>query len=181
MELTRRDAVAALAAVGAGGAAAVGVRRRGRPDGAVDAGADAADDETVRETLVAAAEVVYPSNVTGVEAFVEAFLDGRLAGERHAAGLREAVADLDRRAAAWYGDAFAALPAADRDSLLGEVGADAAAEDPDGTTAERVRYYVVNDLLLALYASPAGGELVGIENPQGHPGGTDTYQRGPSP
>jgi hypothetical protein len=43
-----------------------------------------------------------------------------------------------------------------------------------------VRYYVVNELLLALYASPTGGELVGIENPQGHPGGTASYQQGPS-
>jgi len=70
------------------------------------------------------------------------------------------------------------LSVADRDSLLREVGADTAPPDPDGTNAERVRFYVVNELLYALYTSPTGGELVGIENPQGHPGGTDTYQRG---
>ncbi|MEA5408870.1 hypothetical protein VB773_15715 [Haloarculaceae archaeon H-GB2-1] len=51
--------------------------------------------------------------------------------------------------------------------------------NPDGTTAERVRYYLVNEPLYALYASPTGGTLVGIENPQGHPGGTESYQRGP--
>ena len=89
------------------------------------------------------------------------------------------MAELNDRAEAWYGAPFAALPVEDRDSLLREVGADTAEEDPAGTTAERVRYYVVNDLLMALYASPTGGELVGIENPQGHPGGTDNYQRGP--
>jgi len=52
-------------------------------------------------------------------------------------------------------------------------------ENPDGTAAERVRFFVVNELLLALYASPTGGELVGIENPQGYAGGAESYQRGP--
>jgi hypothetical protein len=42
-----------------------------------------------------------------------------------------------------------------------------------------VRYYVVNELLYALYTSPTGGELVGIENPQGHPGGHESYQHEP--
>jgi len=44
----------------------------------------------------------------------------------------------------------------------------------------RVRYYLVNDLLFALYSSPTGGKLVGIENPQGHPGGTGSYQQPPN-
>ncbi|WP_265108521.1 gluconate 2-dehydrogenase subunit 3 family protein [Halosolutus halophilus] len=176
MELTRRDATAALAALGAGGAAAVGLRRSRR-----SADAPTVDDGQVRETLVAVAEVVYPDAVTGTATFVEAFLEGRLDDPGHARGLREAVADLERLSAEWYGDAVADLSAADRDSLLREVGSDTADEDPDGTTAERVRYYVVNELLLALYASPTGGELVGIENPQGHAGGVDTYQRGPEP
>jgi hypothetical protein len=61
------------------------------------------------------------------------------------------------------------------------MGADTADPDPDpdGTDAGRVRYYVVNELLYALYASPTGGELVGIENPRGYPGGTASYRRGP--
>jgi hypothetical protein len=59
------------------------------------------------------------------------------------------------------------------------MGVHTADEDPDGTTAERIRFYVVNELLFALYASPAGGRLVGIENPQGHPGGAESYRRGP--
>ncbi|WP_306053547.1 gluconate 2-dehydrogenase subunit 3 family protein [Natronococcus wangiae] len=174
MELTRRDAVAALAALGAGGAVATGLRRSDRR------GTDAAvDDEHLRETLIAAAEVVYPDRVTGTATFVEAFLEGRLENPDHVDGLREAVADLERLSEEWYGDAVSELSPAERDSLLRDVGADTADEDPDGTTAERVRYYVVNELLLALYASPTGGELVGIENPQGHAGGIDTYQRGP--
>lgn len=172
MELTRRDAVAALAALGTAGAATVGVREGGENTDP--------NDERVRETLVAAAEVVYPDEVGGIESFVETFLDGRLDREDQATGLRGAVSELDDLAAEWHGDQFSALSPADRDRLLREVGADAADEDPEGTTAERVRYYVVNELLLALYSSPTGGELVGVENPQGHPGGIDSYQRGPS-
>ncbi|QWC19283.1 gluconate 2-dehydrogenase subunit 3 family protein [Halorubrum sp. 2020YC2] len=187
MELTRRDAAAALAALGASGGVALGARfaaDRGR-EGDEELGADgtadepSTGDETVRETLTAVASVVYPSDVTGVDEFVEGFLAGRLDGSAHATGLREAVAELNHLANSWHGAPVVDLDPADRDRLLREVGADEADEDPDGTTAERVRYYVVNELLLALYASPTGGELVGIENPQGHPGGAESYRRGP--
>ena len=178
MELTRRDAAAALVALGAGGAVAFGTDR-GRPDGPDrDPGPEPPGDR-IRATFVAAAEVVYPGDVSGTEGFVEGFLAGRLDDSEHAAGIRDAVEELDDRAGSWYGGRFASLSAAERDRLLREVGADTAEEVPDGTTAERIRYYVVNELLLALYASPTGGELVGIENPQGHPGGTESYQRGP--
>jgi hypothetical protein len=59
------------------------------------------------------------------------------------------------------------------------MGADTVDPDPDGGDVARVRYYVVNELLFALYASPTGAELLGLENPQGHPGGLASYQRGP--
>jgi len=179
MELTRRDAAAALAAIGATAGVAVGIDRLGGTGGNGATPDASPGDDRVEATLVAAAGVVYPSELTGVESFVSTFLEGRLDGSDHAAGLREAVADLDDRALSWYGDRFAELPADDRERLLREVGADVAEEDPEGTTAERGRYFVVNELLLALYSSPTGGELVGIENPQGHPGGTESYQRGP--
>jgi hypothetical protein len=201
VELTRRDAVAALAALGSGGAVGLAAREyeRGasRRDGASDgdgsdvADGDLPDDRTVRETMVAVAEVVYPSEVEGVATFVETFVDGRLdrggdGGETgsadggHGEGVRRAVADLNELGRAWYDAPVEELPVADRDSLLDEVGADTAEEHPTGTTAERIRYYVVNELLLGLYTSPTGGELVGIENPQGHPGGLASYQRGPN-
>lgn len=193
MKLTRRDAVAALAAVGATGAAVLAGERAidnnaasaddGERDGSevkpTADGDDRADAETVRATMRAVAAVVYPDALTGVDAFIERYLDGRLDGGEHALALRQTVAELEELAEAWYGDSVASLSAADRDSLLREVGADTAEEDPDGTAAERVRYYVVNDLLLALYASPTGGELVGLENPRGHPGGIASYARGP--
>ncbi len=188
MELTRRDAVAALATLGVTTSTAgcvaptadaedrVGGEASGTGTDEADTGAD---EEALTETLTAAAEVLYPSAVDGIEEFVETFLAGRLDDGPHAAGVREAVDALDTRAESWYDDRFAALDADDRDSLLRETGAAAAEENPNGTTAERLRYYVVNELLLALYSSPTGGELVGIENPQGHAGGLGSYQRGP--
>ncbi|MFC6889287.1 gluconate 2-dehydrogenase subunit 3 family protein [Halorubrum trueperi] len=188
MELTRRDAVAALATLGAAGGVALGARRAREasedtdgtaPDAEDGSPADLADEEAVRAAMTAVAAVVYPDAVDGVEAFVDRFLDGRLDGSGHAEGLRATVGELDDAAVAWHGAPVAELSASDRNRLLREVGADTAEEDPDGTLAERVRYYVVNELLLALYASPTGGELVGLENPQGHPGGIESYRRGP--
>ena len=172
MELSRRDAIAALGAVGAGAGAAYAVRElNDSPPG---------KSTPDVETLIAAAEVVYPDEVTGLEGFVEAYARRRAAGDDdHARGVRAAIETMDDRARTWYDAAFADLATEDRDSLLREMGVDTAPEDPAGSTAERVRYYVVNDLLMALYASPTGGELVGIENPRDHPGGTDSYQRGP--
>jgi hypothetical protein len=180
MELTRRDAAIALVAIGASGGAALGIHQsrhlRGE-DGGSDDGTPS--DDEVRVTMIAVAEVVYPDQVAGIETFIRGFLDGRLDGEEHATGIRTMVAELNERAGSWYGDRVADLSVENRDRLLREVGADTAEEDPNGTTAERVRYYVVNEMLLALYASPKGGELVGIENPQGHPGGIDSYTQGP--
>ena len=173
MELSRRDAVAALGAIGAGAGGAAYAARESDDSPPSESGPDI-------ETLVAAAEVVYPSELSGVEPFVRTFAERRAAGDDdHARGVRAAVGTMDDRAEAWYDATFADLATEDRDALLREMGVDTAAEAPDGSTAERVRYYVVNDLLMALYASPTGGELVGIENPRGHPGGTDSYQRGP--
>jgi hypothetical protein len=181
MKLTRRDAVAALAAISGAGGVAWAVSQRGdRPAEDSPGDVDLPTDEHVRETLVAVGDVVYPSDLSGVAAFVETFADSRLAEEPHATGVRETVARLDELGESWYGARVTELPPETREQLLREVGADTAEEDPDGTDAERVRYYVVNELLLALYSSPTGGELVGIENPQGHPGGTGSYQQGPS-
>lgn len=180
MELTRRDAVAALAAVGGAGVVGVGLRRRSDDEPTDDESeADLPDDDHVRETMVAVAEVVYPSELSGIDDFVAEFIGPRLEADAHARGIREAVATLDDRGESWHDGPVTDLSLETRDTLLQEVGSDAAEEDPAGTTAQQVRYYVVNELLLALYASPTGGELVGIENPQGHPGGTESYQRGP--
>lgn len=171
MKLSRRDALAALAAVGA--SAVAGCSTPEEPDD------DALDEETLA-TLVAAAEVVYPSDVGDVSAFVRTYAVGRVAtSDAHREGLATAAADLDSLAQDWEGEEFAALSTEARDQLLRDVGVAIAEPDPDGPLPERLRYFIVNDLLYAFYASPTGGKLVGIENPVGYPGGTDSYQQPP--
>lgn len=174
MELSRRDAVAALGALGAtGGLGAVTVHL-----GRDDASGSHPDDHTVTRVQRAMATVLYPDEVTGVGPFVDRFLAGRLDGSEHAAGMRDTIGDLQAVADDWYQTDVPAMSAAQRDRFLVELGADTAAEDPTGTLAERTRFFVVNELLLALYTSPTGGELVGLENPQGHPGGSTSYTLG---
>jgi len=182
MELSRRDALAALAATGAaGGAALAATDGDTLPD---VAGGDDPEpgplDDAALSALVAAAEVLYPDAVDGVEAFVAEFARGR-ARDRpaDARGMADAAAYLDDYAEAWYDERFAALSPGERDEALRRMGADTADPDPGGSDVERVRRHVVNELLFALYASPTGGELVGLENPQGHPGGLASYRRGP--
>ncbi|AQL44372.1 hypothetical protein BV210_17345 [Halorientalis sp. IM1011] len=189
MELTRRDAVAALGALGvAGGAAALSQSDDG--DGKTDERATTpteSDDDRASlsdhdlTTAVAVAESIYPSAVENVEGFVTDFLRGRVADDpERATDIGETVDYLDGYVSTWYDvDAFVSLPPETRTEVFSDMNADTVDPEPDGGDVQRVRYYLINDLLFALYASPTGGELVGIENPQGHPGGTTSYQRGP--
>jgi hypothetical protein len=134
------------------------------------------------DVLVAAAGVLYPSPVTDRRGFVETYALGRIEGrEDYRAGVGTTTAELNDAARAWYGDGFPDLATDRRGDVLRELGADTADPEPEGSVAGRVRYYVVEELLYALYASPAGGRLAGLENPPGYPGGTASYRRGPEP
>jgi len=202
MRLTRRDALAALTALGAAGATAAlagrsppvaGDESSKASDGGgasesgerVDAGsAESGDraDVAVVDALTAAAEVLYPSAVEGHREFVETVVRGRTDGRSvDREGLVRTVADLDATARDWYGAPFADLSPGERDDLLRQLGVASADPDPDGPIFARIRYHVVDDLLFALYASPTGGRLVGIENPVGYPGGTRSYRRARMP
>ena len=188
MELTRRDAVAALAAVGAtvGGGVLAGRFEPPRADDGMAGGhSDSTDSDgdvslstDLLDLLDAVAEVVYPDGVDNRRAFVDSYVVGRVA-ERPAyrEGLREAAAQLDAVARDWHDAPYADLDADTRDRLLRDLGVETADPDPEGPITDRIRFYVVNDLLFAFYSSPTGGRLVGIENPIGHPGGTESYQR----
>ena len=184
MELTRRDALAALAAVGAtvGGGVLAGRYDPPRADAASDAGSESVAEPTLSTDLLdlldAAAEVVYPSGVDGRRTFVETYVLGRTENRpAYREGLQEAAAQLDAVARDWRGQPYADLEAGVRDKLLRDLGVETSEPVADGTITERIRFYVVNDLLFAFYSSPAGGRLVGIENPIGHPGGIESYQR----
>jgi hypothetical protein len=182
MELTRRDALAAVVAVtGAGGAVASQFEPPTAAGNGAPGGEDAGEDALL-SALAAAAEVVYPSAVEGHRRFVETYALGRLDGrEEYRTGMGRAVADLDATARDWFDARFESLSAGDRDRLLRELGVDTADADPSGSISERIRYYVVDDLLFAFYASPAGGRLLGIENPPGYPGGLESYRRARMP
>lgn len=176
-KLTRRDAIAALSALG------VSLAGCGAPstDGDGQAGDRPLTDHD-RETLTAVGEVLYPDEVDEIDAFVDRYATGRTTDRpEHVDGITEAITYLDEYCQSWFDADFAALSPAERDETLRRMGADEAEPDPEGGDVEQLRYFVIDDLLLALYASPTGGELVGIENPPGHPGGLASYQRGPEP
>jgi len=176
-ELTRREAIAVLSALGAGAGAATALTWDRLDRESEDVGGL---DDHDRDLLYALAEVVYPSAVSGVEEFVETYVVGRLQDDPdRIAAMADSLDYLDAYAEEWYGAPFLGLSPDRRETALEAMGADIAEPDPDGSEVERLRFYLINDLLLALYTSPTGGDLVGIENPQGHPGGTDSYQRGP--
>lgn len=177
-ELTRRDALAALAAAGvATGATVLTFDSLGNGPDSEDTPALTDHD---RDVLFAIATAVYPSDVVGIPEFVETYVVGRADSEPdRIRGIIEGVRYVDSYAKEWYDDPYLALSSERQQTALQAMGAGVTEPDPDGSDVERLRFYVVNDLLYALYTSPTGGELLGLENPQGHPGGTTSYQRGP--
>jgi hypothetical protein len=174
-ELTRRDAIAALSAAGvatAAGAALTWDRT------------DESDEnhltERDRARLHALAEILYPSEVTGIAEFVDSYLAGRVQDRPdRAAGIADSLDYLDEYAREWRGGSFLELSPEGREELLRDMGADVVDPDPEGSDVKQLRFYLVNELFFALYTSPTGAELVGLENPQGHPGGTTSYQQPP--
>lgn len=174
MELTRRDAVVALAGV-------AGVTAAGTVADRLDE-AEPDDErlERVREGLSAATDVVYPTVVTVDDEFLETYVLGRSVDEAdYLAAVGGALRTLDRLSVDRFGAGFTDLSPTHREQVLLDAGVASVTPDPAGAAVERVRYYVVEELLYALYTSPTGGELVGNENPPGYPGGREAYQRGP--
>ncbi len=171
MELARRDVLAALAAVGITGGVVAVTRSKG--------GDESLSDHEV-ETLVAVAEIAYPSEVSGVASFVRQYSVARVNDDsNYRTGVRDATSALDDATTDWFDDRFASLDRDTRSRALEEVGALAADPDPNGLRGERIRYYVLNELLYALYITPTGAKLAGLENPPGYPGGDTSYQQGP--
>jgi hypothetical protein len=173
-KLDRRDVLKALGAAGitvGGGAALL--------EWTDEEGASRLSEHE-RQTLHAVATTVYPSDVSGVESFVDGYMSRRLRADTgRADAVSDAISSLDSYARDWEDDDFRTLAPAKRDETLHAMGVDQAEPSPDGAPRERVRYYLVNELVYGLYSSPTGGELVGIENPQGHPGGIESYQQPP--
>lgn len=171
MKLTRRDAI--LAIVGGG---LIGHEIHRIEAAGANESAELGDHEIA--TLVSVAEVVYPSAVDATPGFVSAYV--RRLGRARRSEIRTSIGELDDRARSMYGTAFQSATPGERRALLHRLGVDAVQPRPEGTVAERVRYHVVNGLLYALFTSPKGSRLVGIEEPKGHPGGFAAYRTGGS-
>lgn len=175
MELTRRDALEALAVGGlaSGGSlvAAEGIDRTdlSRPDSSLSGGDFS--------TLEAVADVIYPSRVEVtteyIETYVSSFDDDRKES------VSRAVRDLNDLTRSRYGAAFHELSPSTRDAALRSLGVNRAKSRESGKAVERIRYHLVNSLLYALFTTPRGSELVGIRNPVGHPGGYESLVRAP--
>ena len=178
-ELTRRDAIAALASAGA--AAGAGAYVWDSLDEDATKGDEPALTAHDRELLDTVATRIYPSSVSGIPEFVETYVVGRVSDRPdRLAGIADSLDYLDRYAEGWYDSPYLELSPEQQRAALDAMGATVTEPDPDGSDVERLRFYLINELLYALYTSPTGGELVGLENPQGHSGGTESYQRGPS-
>lgn len=177
MELTRRDAIAVLAATGvAGGGAVLVASDRGRGPESDDGDESSGTSDAITETATALTPVLYPDEVTDAGEFVRTYVEGRTENDAdHRSGMVDAVAALDDYANEEHGETVPELSVEQRNQLLVDLGLDRVQPDPDGSDLERIRFYLVNDLLYALFSSPTGGELVGAENPPGHPGGLDSY------
>lgn len=145
MRLTHRDATDALSRLSA--------------DPEHDPGA--APAAWIVDTMAAVAEAVYPAEVTVTDAFVDTYVRGRRRSDLHVSQRREALTVLDDRADHDHGAPFADLSVGRRRDVLYSLGVDDARANPEGAVAERIRHYVVRELLFALYVSPAGADLIG--------------------
>lgn len=174
MRLTRRDAIIAAGSSGFVTAAASILidssmnsdkNDRGLPDQATPG---ELSTHSV-ETLHALTEVLYPSEVEVTNGFVETYVN--IHPMPWKSEIQAAISSLDSLAKDWAGQPLKALSKSHRDTLLREQGINRVQASPTGTTPQRIRYYIVDGLLFALYSTPKGSRLVGIDNPRGHPGG----------
>lgn len=142
--------------------------------------ADRSTTERHVETVAAVGNAVYPSSVTVEESFVEERVFGRVEPRTgHFEEVRKAADAVDGYAKARFGERLVELHSDQRRQLLDSMGVAESHPTPDGTTAERIRFYLINDLLFALFSSPESAHLTGIDNPPGYPGGREAYRVGP--
>lgn len=173
MKLTRRDALKALVVGGgAAGGSLVASEAFSSTRGSTDEGTF---DDSDLETLYRVAEVIYPSEVEVTTDFIEGYV--RRLSEQRQAAISSTVSQLNSLTQSRYGRSFTDDSSIDRrESMLTSLGVHRVESTPDGTVPERIRYHLVNTLLYALFTSPTGSALVGIESPMGHGGGFGVYQ-----
>lgn len=174
MKLTRRDALRALAVGGGAAGGSLAVSELLVSDTVQQNNSSLSSQDV--ETLHAVAEVVYPSEVTVTTEFIETYTN-RLDDDRLSA-LTATISQLDSVTKSTYRNRFAELPSrVSSEQALRSLGVHRVLSRPDGTLPERVRYHLVNSLLYALFTTPKGSTLVGIESPRGHAGGFAPYRK----
>jgi len=170
MELTRRDAMIALSGIGLSAGVLFG--GSGNDDRALN--------KRDIQTLLALATTLYPTSVDVTEDFIEAYVTGQdELDSDHTDGLVSSLQTVRRESLRQTGRSIRELSPSQRSAVLRATGADRAYPDPNGTDDQQIRYYIINNLLYALYTTPKGGDLIGNPNPPGHPGGTEAYQEVP--
>lgn len=125
------------------------------------------------ETILAVAETIYPSRIEVTDRFIQSYV-APLPKDRKAS-MSQIVKELNRITKTQFGEPFYKMTRAQRDTVLRSIGVDKAPSRPNGNLPQRVKYYLINSLLYALFTTPKGSKLAGIENPVGHPGGFATY------
>jgi hypothetical protein len=176
MRLTRRDALHALVMGGGIGVGAAAYADRGAT-GNASAEKETGFSTDQLQTVVAIAEVVYPTEVTGIPEFAEQYVTGLPSDKQ--ADLLPVIDAFSSHIRDVHDRPFWELSIPNRNVALQELGVDRMSPDPTGTLPERVRYHLINQLLYGLFTVPKGSELVGIENPVGYPGGYQSYQTEP--
>lgn len=90
--------------------------------------------------------------------------------------MKQTISDLNGYTVDANGEPFYEISSgSEKISILSSLGVENAKSDSTGGIPSRVRYYLVNGLLYALFTTPKGSKLVGIDNPRGYPGGFATY------
>lgn len=164
MELNRRHALAL--GIGAFGA---GFGLASQRDN--DAGRSFLEEDDV-DALVAVATVVYPSTIDDPRAIVVPYTTTLHHSRRR--GITSAIDALDQHSRSIHGRSFASFDRPQREAMLQQLGVHRVQPNAAGTVPERIRAYLVNGVLYALFTSPIGTGLLGIENPLGYPGGVDS-------
>lgn len=168
MKLTRRDALLGAATGLAGGSTlAVMSPTSSRENITSDSASELSDNAITM--LVDLADVIYPTDVTVTPMFVEGYVS--MLRSEHVKQVQRAVSDLNDFAQSVADEPFEVLSHRQREAILWEMGIDNVHPRPHGTVAARVRYHLVNGLLLALFTSPKGTKLFDVENPIGYPAG----------
>lgn len=175
MKLTRRDALKALAGSGVASGSTLTVSEIVTRTESDQTSSLVTDEDFL--TLEAVAETIYPSQIEVTSEYIETYINSFSDGRKES--ISQATIELNDLTRGQYGTVFYEMSPSTRNAALHSLGISRAMSRENGKTVERIRYHLVNTLLYALFTTPRGSELAGIQNPVGHPGGYESLMRSP--